>query len=364
MIRTIIQEELIKNNHNLEKLKHSYQIFFDEFDGNKEYNLISNQKDLEGMIYISLDDAVNFKIYIDNVGFSTFNGTQSKVISVLWDKSNNFRISGVCKNLKIYITNVNCEYVFNKQIIPLTNSILLERGDFQLLSYSNYNSVISNSLTLLKTFSNVCSIQSVVLNNTTYIACLYLEDNKVYLCTSMNNYNDKILILENINNAVIVPKMLGGMTVVYIKDNKLYYKDVANDMSVGEETIISVNIKHIPVRFENISFYSLSMEIFAVKWSNNNVSIFQYNSGKFTLLTTIKSNNSSIFVGESDLNIVVRNKNKVVIYKYSFTISNGNVLLTFYGSYSLRNVNDCIKVDNYFLFENDGEYLAIEENNI
>lgn len=340
-----------------------YHIYYDKFNGRKIFKIKNFCREVSGILCINVKNAVDMKLFIDGVLVSKINGDTFNIVNVVWQENSDFAIEGKSDTLKISMTNINFNMDKNMDLMPMKNKIIMDcGGEFQLFSYDNYESVINNSLQLLKNFENIYSYSVVNLNNEHLLCFLYKVDNSAYLCTEKDNYTSSIFVGDYYKDVCVVPKSDGGFYIVYIKDNRLYSKIVSNNLEIGEEILINFNIKYRPIKLEHLAYNNLSCSVFCVRWENNVTSIFSLNKNKFLLNTSVKSPSSTVYVLQDFVYVVARYKTKVVVYKYIITKNDDEILLTFDNCYSLNNANDCYLIDDKFIFKKDGVYTIIDQS--
>lgn len=344
-------EELKKNKVLSNKSNKFAKLFIKGFTGEKELTIYGNTYLSYGYLKIETTNAVTLKVYYKDVLLSCVTGDKGVTIPIAIENNSKIKLVGNCDNLKVYLFgakfyNENCNY-----LIPLKNMKVENAGNWFVRSYKDKTSFINGNFNNIASYKKLYSSQVVKLGDAIYHANLY-ENNGLYLCTDINNYNTNILIDTDVKSAIIMASDLEKIYIVYIKNNQLLYKCVSKDLTVSESNMIYQNLNYFPIGFAPIEVYGFKHNIVSIKWNNGSGSVFEILDDNFVNLLTFKGNIYKIQLFENEMIIVKIDDYGVSINQYNFHDS-GVTLDNMKSSYKI-NVND------YYLIENSGLYFNNE----
>ena len=358
-VENINKYKLLDNKSN--KLS---KITFDKINTEKIISFYSLDYISYGYIYVDIKNAINLELFYNSFKIASFNGSENKIIPCVFEGDFNLKIIGSCDNLSISILGATIKNKFYTKIIPNQKCIVKDRGNIEFLSYSSRDDIVNNNLTVLFNLSNVIDCQSFIMNNDDYLGYL-TYNNGVYFYTNLNNYTSSVFVSGDSENAQIVPVANENkLYFVYIKNDNLYYKILDVNYNLSQEYSISTPEKAMPKTFAvmEVNGY-FDKPCFGVNFDDGTMSIFVLYNNNWDLILTVNSELSRLFIDSKNIEVYSIDDYMINITKYSFNDLN-NSLEQIETPKNLWNINDVIKVDDYYLLYNNLNCNVVSDDSL
>ena len=146
--------------------------------------------------------------------------------------------------------------------------------------------------------------------------------------------------------------------IIYINHSELYYKRVGENFEVFNEVKIDKKSNLTPISFCPIEVYGFGANIFAVKWNDGSISIYQLIDDVFKNIFTFKGDKVKLQLFDKELNIVKINDYFVGVNKYLLSLD--GVTLKDVDNYEFKlNTSDYYFIDNSKLYFNNECYTEL-----
>lgn len=367
----------MNNNNNIEKLliknrildndsNKIHKIYYKNFSGEKIINLDTGGYLNNGYVFISVKTSNQIEIYYKNVLVFSSNIDLQKMIPCLFENNAFLKIIGECDEIEILIfgaKNIDCP---KNYYLPKNKKIITDCGGvYKQYAFENLEQISSGDLILEKEFDNLISAQSVYLNGLEGIGYLLKEDNLVFI-TNCDNYANKFIITNLYQDAVIVPDFQNNRVFIfYIYQNKLYYRVITEDLSIGEEFVMNNKFDDVLNSFGYIIISEYSLPILTLNLNNNKTLLMLLKDEKLECKLIKKSNNVGININNLALEIYEYDVNSIYISKYEIIkINNETEFVSNSIKKQICNIDWIMKFDNKYLLFNSKFNSIIYENDI
>ncbi len=336
------------------------QLYFDKIQNSKTIELKTKKYLSYGYMFISVVDAENLNFYYNSQLIAKFNNVQSSFIPLVFEMDSQIKIVGNCGKLKLVIYGAEIKNCAKQYLFPSENYIVKDNGDMCIYKYSSIEDILNGDLTTIKQIQNCLDIELFLLNGNKCLLYVVNKDNGTYLYGTNDNYTNGILIESDITDAKIVDRGVGDeLIVVYIKDDKLFYKILnieSGQFNSEVEIVLAKNI--VPRSFGQIQYEVLTQNGFlGVHYSDNSYRLFKFIDGKFVELLTKRAVFSKVSVDSDSAVVFCMDGYEVEYSKY--TIVSGKDLLQDGLIKNLFNINDILKVGDKYVGIINGEYREI-----
>ncbi len=276
MIENIVKDELSKNSvMDIYSVKFS-TLYFQNFSGEYSCSLFTNLQISCGYIFVSCFDCDNLIIMLNNVVImSKVNQNVSQLIPIFIEKNSCMTIKGSCSNLSINMYGARFEYLHRDYLVPATNQLVRFDGNYKVFLIGQLGDIVTNNITFVRQFDNLLDYQAFKFGSNVYSGALYKLDNNVYFTHSINNYAINILITSDAISAKMMTNVSSNcLEIMYVKDNKLFYKTLTSEMVLSAESEIEMNALNkinclIDIEYNEFSRY------FGLKHDDESIGIFQ-----------------------------------------------------------------------------------------
>lgn len=358
----LFQNGVIDNNFN--KIN---KIYFDCFAGNTEIKIGTGGALNNGYIFVDVVTESLVELYYkDILIFSTLT-SKEKMIPCLFEDDSKVRISGECEKLSILVYGANILSSNNDYHLPLMNKLVRFVGDsHSVYSYTDCENVKNNQMLFVGNDENLIDMQVFAINSENYIAKLTRSTNGLNLQTSMDNYAGEHIIIDNFDDAVIVPDYVNNrIFVCYIRQNGLYYKIVLSDMSILEENEI-LNIFDDKVKsFSKLVITEFSLPMFALNLNNNKTLIMILKGGEFVCRLVKKAQKLELFCNNDILEVCAYESNMAILSRYNIVSSiQETTILSSGNPKQIFNVDKVLKIGSKLLLFNGENCTEVDYENI
>ena len=361
-----LQYALIKNRVLDNSSNRINKIHFDRFSGESLIALSTGGYLNNGYLYIDVKTNSLLEIYYKNILIFSSSITAQKMIPCLFESDTSLTIKGESDSLTILVFGSEIVDDIGSYFLPMNNKLVRAIGeDYQVLGYSSLLNIFDNSFTLEKTINKLIDIQSFSFNDVLYYGYLYF-DNGLYFTSNIDNYANKYIIIDNCIDATIVPDVVSqSIYIFYIKQNKLYYKVISQDMVVGDEIECKITFDDMLSGFANISIKSFGYPTFALKLKNNKTLILLIVNDEIKCRLIKKSKKLSIFQDDQNIEIYSFDSNSINISKYYVAKDGEEIsLMSMCCPKQIYNVDRVIKYDQTYLLYNGNYCTEINEDNL
>lgn len=360
-IKNILNKNRVLDNES----NYLSKIHFDNFHGEKNIEINAGGYMSNGYIFVDAVNVSDLKIYYKNILIMSTDTAISKIIPILFENDTYFKIIGNIENLSIYvygaeiIKNSCCWHLPQNQMIIRSSG-----GQYDFCKYDSINDLIDNDVTMSFQHDSIVDVQSVKFDSL-YISYLY-NDNGLYFCTNIDNYTQKYWITDSSCKAKIVPDFQNNsVIIVYIKDNRLYYKTIDENFNISEESHYDISFDEGLIDFCNVVINDCVIPVFGVVLKNKKSLIMCLYKENIVCRLIKKSNNCVIYLDSNSLEVYVFENNELSIEKYEIIDDSSDVVMV---NSSFRrviyNVDQVIKLNNNYLLYNRNFCTVINENEL
>jgi len=305
-----------------------------------------------GYIYIDIQSTSKFELYYKDILLLSTNVGTQKLIPCLFESDTYIRIVGACENLTILI--YGAEVINDNKFyhLPMNNTLVkFGGGKYDFYTYESQTDIENNLLTFAFDVADVIDVQTIHILGTNYLSYLYYDDS-LKLATSMDNYTNKYIIIEENLPAKIIPDGVNNkIYIVYIRANKLYYKVIDESFNISDEYEIPLIFDDVLKDFSVITIKNYSLPIFALNLNNQKSLIMVLYNGQFVCRLIKKSEKTNIYVNGDLIEIYSFDNNELNISKFLVLQGSGVTIKSIVSPKSIYNVDRLIKFDdNYMLF--------------
>ena len=342
MIKKFIKDEILKNNFTDNSILKSSKFFYPKVDGSFELECVVGLKKAYAILNISVADAENLRIFIDDMLICVLNGNMSKVLPMVIDKKSVLSCFGKSGELEFVLNGGTFIGDFREYSIPLKNYLVSRSGeDVEVKSFVGANSFELGEFDLLNRFSNVNSIQ--VGGDGKML--LLKHDNGLYLYNNADNYTSGVLV-SNLSKTGVIVSSLNGCYIVYIVNGALKFREFVAG-SLSDEFEIKILNNRIPIQFAIIENNAFNSSIFIVEWENNDYGLFVFEEGCFVQKLSLKGKKIKAILFSDGIDVVEMNDYTVKDYWYSILKQAGK------NYFVLQDVDTYNNCDNLILINND-----------
>lgn len=321
MMENFIREELKKNS-----VKDNMSGKFDKLSykfhkGISKHFIKSSLIGSYGYIYVTIGSAENFNLYFNGLPIFNIESGYSSLISLKFTSGDYIEIEGDADCVTIQIYGAEFENKRRDKILYNSN-IYLEDCGGMFIEY-NYQTFLDGK----KLFDYMGIVDAVDVvefkyNSNTQIAKI-MKDDKLYLCTNIDNYTTKYLCDFDYDDVVLLPgfgSYLFG--VAYIESGKIYISGFTRDFKI--ESPICVETVEA-VKGINYIVSNNMAAVFSAEYCNGNTGIYFYNGSGFIEILNIKSRKENICILDSEMYIDYKDGYDEIIKKYTFNNTMGKV---------------------------------------
>ncbi len=286
MMEGFIKDELKKNNVKDNRSGTLDKITFKYFSGQKNLRLSTSLNGSYGYMCVSLSDAIDFSISLNGIVIFRAGEQNTAIIPIRFLVGDVLSFEGVCSNLKVLLSGAEFESFEKDFIMYPSNKLVTDCGGVKRI-YLVTDLQNDSSLYTLDDEIGCLEIIGFRYNNSNHFARLICDDDNVYICTSVDNYTNKILINFDYEDLILVCGINENpLGLLYTFGSNLCVRWVSDNFDIGSENIIesiSGGIKGLKnVRVDDNSL------VFAVVLYNGNTIIYSYMT-KFIKILSSKS---------------------------------------------------------------------------
>lgn len=343
----IFESRLLDNQSN--KIS---KIYLDKLESNLTLELNNKTYDVYGYIIIRVKNPSNLVLYYKQQKLTVFRSSETRIIPCIFEEDGYIKLTGTSDNITIMVYGVSIKNQFKLKNLPIAKYVLKSNGSLNAFAYTSKNDILSGAWGDSLNVSNLVDVQNIKLDDTVYLAYLFVYDNNLYLCTSKDNYTTQKLVESGVEKAIIVPDILRNkFNVCYIKSKKLYLKSVSNTIEIGASVTIELGEDFVPISFGQLSINAfLSISIFAIVTSDGTMMLLSGGDTSYKKYLTKSADFSKLYIDDGGFELFNLHDNKVELSKFDV---NGGVISTTLSTKTIYNVSDILKYDDNYILYND-----------
>lgn len=317
-----LKDELTKNNVKDNLSGKIDKLTFDYFKGEKVYDIKPNIDGAYGYMCVSIAEKSGIDICLG--GVKIFDGLESvgTIIPLRFMSGDQISISGECKHLKILLSGADFEYLEDTYLLYRTKRYVEDCGGVhKIYSYDKLN--LGKSSFSLEEVDDSLSVVEYEYGNDKYLAKIKKNDGG-YICTSMDNYTQKILLNFDYENLIVV----GGrgenmLDIIYSKVGVVYARGVDGDGALLEPEIISSNLEGV-VDLRQICSDG-STKAFEVVFASGISVVYIFSKGVYSQFFTTKRRKSNFCIVGNYIYHICKMGYDILIRKYLIDKNNARV---------------------------------------
>jgi len=336
------------------------KMFFDKFDGEAIVEINSGGYLNNGYLYIEVNTNSKIELFYKNILIFSTEKSVQKLIPCLFENDTVLKISGSSDQLSIVINGA--EFVDRKSVyyfLPQNNKVVKYLGQqYKVYGYNDVSQIIQNNCTVEFDINNLKSIQTISINDVNYLGYLYFDD-QLYFVSNVDNYTNKYIIIDDCNDATIVPDKLNNcIYFVYIKQNKLFYKIMNSDMILSEEIATNINFNDILKGFSQVVIKNFGEPLFVLNLNSDRSLIMVLQNDEIKCRLIKKASNIELYQDDINLEVFTFEANLLNVSKYKIEKSYEDIsIVSITKSKQVYNVDRIMKIDNNYLLYNS-EYCT------
>lgn len=314
MISSVIRDELKKNRVQDNYSNKFEKIFFREYEGNNSYPLSIGVDNSYGFLFVSCENPEVLKIYLNGVTVFEEKERFSKLVPIRYKNGDILTLDGKCKNLMVLLYGAEANFEKGDRILYLSKKYIENCGGVsKLYSFSDF-ATGKDGFELMNTEA-IKSIGEFEYNGEVYLCKIILEDTRAYLCTELDNFANKTMLDFEYDDIIITRGYSENiLTLVYLKNGKIYYRSVNSALNISDENIVANNMDYV-TKLISIDGNN-SYPAFAINLANGNTNIYTFYLSKFRLLSSIKSRKGEFCIIDNNLYSIFASEYGYVIKKF------------------------------------------------